>query len=428
MKEKAISVILIIVSVLSPMVILPNSVGTSYLPKIIVLLLCSLILLVLTLLNYKKFYLDKIDILMIVFLGLVVISTILSSRIKTSIIGEYNRYDGMLTFFSYILIFLTTKKFFKKEYIVKYSYTMYVVILLICVFAICQYYITTINYPTLLSLNKYSGSSGTFGNSNFLGSFVSICLPITISIYLITGKLKDLVLSNLVFGAMLVCIARSSWVAFIVYFLITVIYLLYKRKKEYFKRFLLIIITFACAFAILSNTGKELIIKKNKKMVTEIKQATTTGVTEKMGSSRIAIWKMTVKLISRNPIFGVGTDNLKYGLYEDKDILYNELYKFILSTKTVVDKAHNEYLHIAVTIGIPALLVYLIFLAIICFKNLKLSLKDNARFVVLLSIISYLVQAFFNISTIGVAPIFWLLLGLISNDEAMEEVNEKILK
>ena len=35
----------------------------------------------------------------------------------------------------------------------------------------------------------------------------------------------------------------------------------------------------------------------------------------------------------------------------------------------------------------------------------------------LIPIIAYLVQAFFNISTIGVAPIFWFLLGLIQNED-----------
>lgn len=428
MKEKAISIILIIFSILAPTLILPNSIGKSYLPKIIVLVACGLALLIFILLNYKKLYLDKIDILLLIFGGLVTISTLLSSKIEISIIGEDNRYEGMLAFFTYILIFLSAKKFLKKEYMKKYANIMYFVVLLICILSISQYYITTINLPTLFSVNKYNGSSGTFGNSNFLGSFVSICLPITMAMYLISGKIKDLILANLAFASMLVCLARSSWVAFGVCFIITIIYILYKRKKEYFIRFALILITFVSVFGVLSNTGKELIISKNKKMVTEIKQATTTGVTETMGSSRIAIWKMTLKLISRNPIFGVGTDNLKNGLFKDEEIKYNELYNFIKRTHTVIDKAHNEYLQIAATIGIPALLIYLVFLGIIVLKNVKLSLKDNARFILILSIIGYLVQSFFNISTIGIAPLFWLILGLISNDEVVNEINENILK
>ena len=39
----------------------------------------------------------------------------------------------------------------------------------------------------------------------------------------------------------------------------------------------------------------------------------------------------------------------------------------------------------------------------------------------ILSIIgSYLVQAFFNISTIGIAPIFWFCLGIIDNKNIIE--------
>ena len=67
------------------------------------------------------------------------------------------------------------------------------------------------------------------------------------------------------------------------------------------------------------------------------------------------------------------------------------------------------------------------FLGIIVLRNLKVSLKDNARFILILSIIGYLVQAFFNISTIGIAPLFWIILGIISNDEVINEINNKIL-
>ena len=59
---------------------------------------------------------------------------------------------------------------------------------------------------------------------------------------------------------------------------------------------------------------------------------------------------------------------------------------------------------------------YLAFVCQIVFKD-KNIFKNNATFILLVPIISYLVQALFNISTIGVAPIFWLLLGLIQNEE-----------
>ena len=45
----------------------------------------------------------------------------------------------------------------------------------------------------------------------------------------------------------------------------------------------------------------------------------------------------------------------------------------------------------------------------------KLKNKSKLNYIFVLVIISYLAQAFFNISTIGVAPLFWMILGLSDN-------------
>ena len=121
------------------------------------------------------------------------------------------------------------------------------------------------------------------------------------------------------------------------------------------------------------------------------------------------------------PILGVGPDNLHKGIFEN---LTETSINFILRAKVSIDKAHNEYLHIAVTLGIPALVIYLIFLCMIVFPKLKNILKQEKTFINLSVIISYLAQAFFNISTIGVAPLFWLALGLLDNQNFKNRINE----
>lgn len=130
----------------------------------------------------------------------------------------------------------------------------------------------------------------------------------------------------------------------------------------------------------------------------------------KWDHGRIEIWKMTLNLIAKKPMLGCGPDNLKKGLFISCKY---EAIKFYLRNHTVVDKAHNEYLNIAATIGVPALILYLTFLSLILLPKLKNKSKLNYIFV--LVIISYLAQAFFNISTIGVAPLFWMILGLSDN-------------
>lgn len=426
MREKVISIVIIIVSALAPILILPSEYGNYNIPKLIVLLYVGILLLILLLANYKKIYIDKVDILLLIFGALVFLSTIFSSNIITSIIGADNRYEGMLMFFIYILIFFSAKKFLKKEYLNAFVKVMYIVFFIICTLAIFQHYIAIDIAAPIFS--SYKAPSGTFGNSNFLGSFVSIGLPIFTTAFIINGKKRNLILSCMIFAGVIVCIARSSWVASIIYLLALIVFLIYKRDKKYFKRFLIVLVAFTCICLVLSVNLKvnKNIIQKKDNMLNEIKQMLTIGIRENNGSGRIAIWKITLKLTLRNPILGVGTDNLREGLYNDSDIRENELHEFVYRTHTTIDKAHNEYLHIAATIGIPALIIYLLFLCIIFFKNLRYCFKDNAKLILLLSILAYLAQAFFNISTIGVAPLFWLMLGIISNEEILEELNKKL--
>lgn len=98
-----------------------------------------------------------------------------------------------------------------------------------------------------------------------------------------------------------------------------------------------------------------------------------------------------------------------------------ESFEFIVEHKGIPDKAHNEYLQIAVTLGIPALILYVAFLIMGILPNLKNIFKQKSIFIVLSVIGSYLVQAFFNISTIGIAPMFWFALGIIDNKKIIKD-------
>ena len=70
--------------------------------------------------------------------------------------------------------------------------------------------------------------------------------------------------------------------------------------------------------------------------------------------------------------------------------------------------------------GLPALIFYLGFICTIIAKLLKKIETDATIMMLLIVLISYIVQAFFNFSTIGVAPILWFILGMAS-----KQVNEQ---
>ena len=156
----------------------------------------------------------------------------------------------------------------------------------------------------------------------------------------------------------------------------------------------------------------------------ELNSALTTGEIDKtFGSGRIEIWRMVLKVIAMKPMLGSGPDTLADSLIHN---VTTDAVNYIERTNTYADKAHNEYLQIAATIGIPALVVYLAFIAQILSKQ-KNMFKDEPTFILMIPIIAYLTQAFFNISTIGVAPIFWLLLGVVQNQVFKNNMSAKNL-
>lgn len=434
MKQKLITLILTLIAILAPLLILPNSMVDNYnILKLIVLLIGGLALLILLLLSYKTLTIDKKDIVILAFLGLVFISTFLSSNIKISILGARNRYEGLLMFITYVCIYFCSKKYFKYEMISKFLNIMFIVSMLIGILGIAQKFVS---YPKLYPIfNK--GISSTFGNSNFFGSFISIVLPIATTVYIFTGTKRGFSLSLVMFFNMISSGTRSAWVAFVLVGLICLIYLIKQKNKKNFKRTIILLICFITIFIYLLN-GFDYIFNKfrdpdNQKIpnisrtekkintiIKEIQKALESGIADEMGSGRIAIWKFTSKLISKKPILGCGPDNLWQGLLENCS---EEIHDFVKAKPLAIDKAHNEYLHIAATLGIPALICYLIFIGLIIFPNIKKAMNNKVYFIMVLTIISYLVQAFFNISTIGVAPIFWMILGLIDNKEMINKFN-----
>ena len=128
---------------------------------------------------------------------------------------------------------------------------------------------------------------------------------------------------------------------------------------------------------------------------------------EKAGSNRIFIWKKTIELIKMKPLFGFGIENLDIPFTR---YFYEETVK-VFGRPMIVDKAHNEYLHIAAVSGIPSLVAYLSMLLIILLKGKRRMYSDSDMPLMLSVVLGYMAQAFFNISVVCVAYLFWAMLG-----------------
>jgi O-antigen ligase len=136
-------------------------------------------------------------------------------------------------------------------------------------------------------------------------------------------------------------------------------------------------------------------------------------------------WAMTIK----NPIFGVGLDS--YGDW------YRELRGEIATLRTVPDRitntAHNIYLDISASGGLPLILAYLVLLGYAFRAAWRVIQRDksfNTYFVALFATwIAYLIQAAISINQIGVGIWGWLFTGaLIGYEIATREVSQSSTK
>ena len=138
---------------------------------------------------------------------------------------------------------------------------------------------------------------------------------------------------------------------------------------------------------------------------TEATEIAKGNLDDSYGTKRMYIWKRTVEIVPKHIWHGVGVDSF-HKAFDGKALIRKTKTKAI-----IYDKAHNEYLQLLITQGIFSLIAYLSLCGYVLFCGLHRSIKHNELYLVL-PVIGYLVQAFFNISVIEVAPIFWLAMGL----------------
>lgn len=137
-------------------------------------------------------------------------------------------------------------------------------------------------------------------------------------------------------------------------------------------------------------------------------------------AQRLYIWNRTLDLIPARPLLGWGIETLREVFPYDRASLVS-----VFGVRPiVVDKAHNDLLQMAVSIGVPGALAYAAVWVLIVSSAARL-LHRAAGVPQLLAtgwlaaVTAYLVQVQFSFSVVALAPLVWLLAGAASGWEAV---------
>ena len=184
----------------------------------------------------------------------------------------------------------------------------------------------------------------------------------------------------------------------------------YCLKNKYYEKFLVVFVIILSTICVTIIIGKTTLVKDLIKTENEATEIAKGNLDNNYGTKRMYIWKETIKIIPNNLLHGVGIDSFHKAFNGEALILQKP------TKRILFDKAHNEYLQLLVTQGIFALASYLFIYGYAVYKGTKNCYKLKQIYLIL-PVIGYLVQAFFNVSVIEVAPTFYIALGLCCGKE-----------
>ena len=245
----------------------------------------------------------------------------------------------------------------------------------------------------------------------YFGTLMSIFYGLILGLFIkCEFNYKKLLLFILLFIASLGIVlsgAMSSMVSVLVLYLFifisNIIFLCKKKKNSFISLICLMISIISFSLVYISyNTFDNHLQKDLFEFKDETKSVSKGKVDDNFGTGRIYIWRKTIEKIKDAPITGYGIDNFR--------LAFNS--KLLDSHNLIVDKAHNDYLQKMLCEGIISGVIFILFLLIIFFKLINKNLSP-IYYGLYLAFISYSVQAFFNISVTRVAPIYFIIIGLL---------------
>lgn len=126
---------------------------------------------------------------------------------------------------------------------------------------------------------------------------------------------------------------------------------------------------------------------------------------DSFGSYRLGVWRNALALASEHLWTGTGPNTFLYAITE-------QLQRAGLSYPESFDSAHNGYITILVENGLPGLLLYAGFLAVMLGLGIRRAKQRPWLWLTTLALGCYALQDFFSFSICLVSPIFWAVAGM----------------
>lgn len=141
--------------------------------------------------------------------------------------------------------------------------------------------------------------------------------------------------------------------------------------------------------------------------------------------TRLYMWSKTVEMIQARPLLGWGLETLGTVFPYDRPALV----RLFGMAPVIIDRAHNDVLQVAVSVGIPGAAAYLAFwlLVIGAAARVVRGAEGEGRVLAagcLAAVAAFLIQLQFSFSSVALSPMVWLLAGAACGWQAAGHADE----
>ncbi len=314
----------------------------------------------------------------------------------------------IFTITNVILVYLFATNYVNEKNFNKIYYTFFIVGFLASIYGIFQYFGVEIIWPKVL--NPFGGRCvSTFGNPNFLSSFLILLFPLLFSNYILGKNSVVMFLFMVVYFLALLCtLTRSSWLGLIFSLTYFCLILLFSDKQLILKnknKLVILFITLLFIFFIWPKSP----VGGNSSPVGRILELNRAKESYSPLHQRFLIWLCGWDMIKEKFFTGKG-----WGLYELFYPFYQGKYLFIkkLSFRTHANNAHNEIIEVWAqtgTVGIGIYLWFIVTMFVYIYKLIKYQNNNYKKLMVLAlgsSVVGMLVDNILNVTIHFCVPAF----------------------
>lgn len=367
----------------------------------------------------------KLDWLILVFLGWVLVTSFTSISVSTALFGKYRRFEGFFSFLTYAVVyFLVVQLADRPGRMRSLARTLMLSGFIVSFYGVLQHFgLDPVNWGANLPFEA-NRSFATFGNPDLLGGFLVFPLVISVALALSERDNGWRIFYWTTFLVTALCwifaFVRGAWIGGAVGLLVLgVAAFLAKPKLHVIDwSFLGASVGGGLVYAVYNS-----MTSTNEVMNVWARLQSIFKFGEGSALTRFEIWESAVNAIKARPITGFGADTFRLVFPKYKPVAYVKDAGYL----SVADNVHDYPLQLMAGIGIVGfLLLYGIFTFafVVAAPNAFARGKGTERLLVAgfwAAALGYIVHLFFGLSVTGSTIFLWMALGMIMSPTAREQ-------